>query len=76
MDKAINKRLSSLGVSDNELIEDENECLPVLAPMSAIAGNMATLMGSYYLASFNQGKGMQLGKVLGKQYCKVVIIGD
>lgn len=59
-----------------ELVEDENGLLPVLAPMSAIAGNMATLMGSYYLAKFNQGKGMQLGRVLGKQYGKVLVIGD
>lgn len=44
--------------------------------MSAIAGNMSVLMGSYYLASFNQGKGLQLGTVLNKAYGKVVIIGD
>ena len=59
-----------------ETLEDEQGRLPILAPMSAVAGNMAALMGSYYLAKFNQGKGMQLGKVLGKQYGKVVIIGD
>lgn len=59
-----------------ETLEDEHRRLPVLAPMSAVAGNMATLMGSYYLAKFNQGKGMQLGKVLGKKYGKVVIIGN
>ena len=58
-----------------ETLEDEQGRLPILAPMSAVAGNMATLMGSYYLASFNQGKGMQLGKVLGKKYGKVVVIG-
>lgn len=59
-----------------ETLEDEQGRLPILAPMSAVAGNMATLMGSYYLAKFNQGKGMQLGKVLGKKFGKVVIIGD
>ncbi len=37
---------------------------------------MATLMGSYYLAKFNNGKGVQLGTVLGQQNGKVVIIGD
>lgn len=58
-----------------ETLEDEQGLLPILAPMSAVAGNMATLMGSYYLASFNQGKGMQLGTVLGKKYGKVVVIG-
>lgn len=59
-----------------ETLEDEQGRLPLLAPMSAVAGNMATLMGSYYLAKFNQGRGVQLGKVLGKRHGKVVIIGD
>ncbi len=59
-----------------ETLEDERGKLPLLAPMSAVAGNMAVTMGSYYLAKFNGGKGMQLGTVLGKTYGKVVIIGD
>ncbi|WP_442497665.1 alanine dehydrogenase [Methylobacter sp. sgz302048] len=59
-----------------ETLEDEQGRLPILAPMSAVAGNMATLMGSYYLAKFNQGKGIQLGKVLGRRHGKVVIVGD
>ncbi|MAE42884.1 alanine dehydrogenase [Candidatus Woesearchaeota archaeon] len=59
-----------------ETIEDENGKLPLLAPMSAVAGNMAVTMGSYYLAKFSGGSGMQLGTVLGKKYGKVMIIGD
>lgn len=59
-----------------ETVEDNAGKLPLLAPMSAVAGNMAVTMGSYYLASFNGGRGMQLGKVLGTTYGKVVIIGD
>ncbi len=59
-----------------ETLEDINGHLPILQPMSAIAGNMSVLMGAYYLASFNQGNGMQLGTVLNKTYGKVVIIGD
>jgi alanine dehydrogenase len=59
-----------------ETLEDELGRLPILAPMSAIAGNMATLMGNYYLARFNQGKGVQLAKVLGEKHGKVLIIGD
>jgi alanine dehydrogenase len=58
-----------------EMLEDEHGQLPLLAPMSAVAGNMATLMGGYYLAKFNRGKGIQLGKVLGRRHGKVVIIG-
>jgi alanine dehydrogenase len=59
-----------------ESLEDENGQLPILQPMSAIAGNMSVLMGAYYLAGFNQGNGMQLGTVLNNAYGKVVILGD
>lgn len=59
-----------------ETLVDNNGRLPILEPMSAIAGNMSVLLGAYYLASFNQGKGMQLGTVLNNTYGKVVIIGD
>jgi alanine dehydrogenase len=59
-----------------ETLEDEAGRLPLLAPMSAVAGNMAALIGGYYLARFNRGKGVQLGRVLGASHGKVVIIGD
>ncbi|MCK5666814.1 MAG: alanine dehydrogenase, partial [Thiotrichaceae bacterium] len=59
-----------------ETVEDKQSFLPLLAPMSAIAGNMATLVGSYYLARFNGGKGVQLGTILGESFGHVVIIGD
>lgn len=59
-----------------ETLENRSGKLPLLAPMSAVAGNMSITIGSYYLARFNQGKGMQLGRVLGHTYGKVVIIGD
>ena len=59
-----------------ETVEDERGKLPLLAPMSAVAGNMAANVGGYYLAKFNGGKGMQLGRVMGKQFGKAVIIGN
>jgi alanine dehydrogenase len=59
-----------------ETVEDAYGTLPLLGPMSAIAGNMAVTIGSYYLAKFNSGKGIQLGTILGTRYGKVVIIGD
>jgi len=59
-----------------ETVEDSTGKLPLLAPMSAVAGNMAPLIGGYYLAQFNRGKGMLLGMVLGQRYGKVVVIGD
>ena len=59
-----------------ETVEDAAGRLPLLAPMSGVAGNMAVSMGSYYLARPAGGKGMLLGSVLGHAYGKVVIIGD
>lgn len=59
-----------------ETVEDAAGKLPLLAPMSAVAGNMAVTMGNYHLARFNRGKGMLLARVLGERFGKVVIIGD
>lgn len=59
-----------------ESVEDEQGHLPILAPMSAIAGNMAVTMGAYYLTKHQQGSGVQLGLVLNKRHGKVVVIGD
>lgn len=59
-----------------ETLEDDNGRLPLLAPMSAIAGNMAVQMGCHYLATCNGGKGVMLGAVLGKRHGHVLIIGD
>ena len=59
-----------------ETVEDSYHRLPLLAPMSAVAGDMAVQIGAYYLAKFNNGKGVLLGEVLGHFYGKVVIVGD
>ena len=59
-----------------ESVEDEQGQLPILAPMSAIAGNMAVTMGAYYLTKHQQGRGVQLGLVLNKRHGKVLVIGD
>jgi alanine dehydrogenase len=59
-----------------ETVQDDQGKLPLLAPMSAVAGNMAANVGGYYLAKFNGGKGMQLGRVMGNQFGKVVVIGN
>ena len=59
-----------------EAVTGDSGDLPLLAPMSAIAGNMAASVGGYYLAHHHGGKGVQLGAVLGQPYGKVVIIGD
>jgi len=59
-----------------ETIEDERGRLPLLAPMSAVAGAMAPLVGAYYLAKFAGGRGTLLGSVLGTPHGKVAVVGD
>jgi alanine dehydrogenase len=59
-----------------ETLEDAQGRLPILAPMSAVAGNMAALVGAYYLAKFNGGRGVQLGTVLGERHGRVLVIGE
>jgi alanine dehydrogenase len=59
-----------------ETVEDKEGRLPLLAPMSAVAGNMAASVGSYYLARFNGGKGVQMGSVMGERHGKVMVIGN
>src|SRR5256714_12209718 len=49
--------------------------LPLLEPMSEIAGRMATVMGAYYLAKHNGGSGVLLGGVPGVLPGRVVVVG-
>ena len=76
--KALTETLLSAGTTAiaYETLEDATGRLPLLAPMSAIAGNMSTQMGCHYLAKCNGGKGVMLGSVLGKRHGKVLVIGD
>lgn len=59
-----------------ETLEDEKGFLPLLAPMSAVAGNMATQMGGHFLAAYRGGKGVLLGSIMGRRHGEVLIIGD
>lgn len=52
-----------------------NRRLPLLEPMSEIAGRMSVLVGGYYLAKHNHGSGVLLGGVPGVLPGKVVVLG-
>jgi alanine dehydrogenase len=52
-----------------------NRRLPLLEPMSEIAGRMSVLVGGYFLAKHNQGKGVLLGGVPGVLPGRVVVLG-
>ncbi len=58
-----------------ETIQDENGQLPLLTPMSEVAGRMATQVGAYYLQKDKGGKGILLGGVTGVKRGRVTIIG-
>jgi alanine dehydrogenase len=59
-----------------ETVADEKGRWPLLAPMSAIAGSMAPLVGAHHLAHFRGGRGVLLGQVLGRRHGRVMIVGD
>ncbi|MBL9175502.1 MAG: alanine dehydrogenase [Verrucomicrobiales bacterium] len=52
-----------------------NRRLPLLEPMSEIAGRMSVLVGGYYLAKHSGGSGTLLGGVPGVLPGKVVVLG-
>jgi alanine dehydrogenase len=52
-----------------------NNRLPLLEPMSEIAGRMSVVMGAYFLAKHNGGSGVLLGGVPGVLPGRVVVLG-
>lgn len=58
-----------------ETIQPDDKSLPLLAPMSAVAGRMATQIGATFLQKDHGGKGILLGGVTGVDRANVVIIG-
>jgi len=58
-----------------ETVETADRALPLLAPMSEVAGKIAGHLIAYYLALPNGGRGVLLGGVPGVKPAKVVVIG-
>jgi alanine dehydrogenase len=58
-----------------ETVEDSRGRLPLLAPMSEIAGKIATQAGAYMLHKPLGGRGVLLGGVPGVPAAKVMVIG-
>ncbi|MFB5660426.1 alanine dehydrogenase [Alteribacillus sp. HJP-4] len=54
---------------------EENGALPLLTPMSEVAGKMATQIGAHLLEKHHSGQGVLLGGVPGVKRSKVTIIG-
>ncbi|MEY2827324.1 MAG: hypothetical protein RIQ80_832 [Actinomycetota bacterium] len=58
-----------------ETVELEDGSLPLLAPMSEVAGRLATQVGAHSLLKFQGGRGLLLGGVPGVRKGNVVVIG-
>lgn len=58
-----------------ETVRDKRGGLPLLAPMSRVAGRMSVQIGAHYLEKPCGGKGMVLGGVAGVAPGQVVIVG-
>ena len=58
-----------------ETVETDDHHLPLLIPMSEVAGRMATLNGAYYLQKTKGGKGKLISGVPGVNRTKVLVLG-
>jgi alanine dehydrogenase len=58
-----------------ETVTDENNRLPLLAPMSAVAGRMSIQAGAHSLEKPQKGRGLLLGGAPGVEPCNVLILG-
>jgi alanine dehydrogenase len=58
-----------------ETVELPDRTLPLLAPMSEVAGRLAPQVGAYHLMRSGGGRGILMGGVSGVYAAKVVVIG-
>ena len=58
-----------------ETVESPDGSLPLLAPMSEVAGRMAPQVGAFSLQRANGGRGVLMGGVSGVYAAKVVVLG-
>ena len=76
-DEALTRALVDSGITAvaYETVETDNHALPLLAPMSEIAGRLAAQAGAYFLEKPLGGRGLLLGGVPGVASGRVVVIG-
>ncbi|OYP74927.1 alanine dehydrogenase [Prevotella sp. P4-51] len=58
-----------------ETVQTADKRLPLLVPMSEVAGRMASINGAYYLQKTKGGKGKLMGGVPGVKPAKVLVLG-
>ena len=74
---ALGRRLQEIGLTAVafETVEEDSGRLPLLAPMSDIAGRIATQVGTCLLHQSHGGKGLLLGGLPAAERGRVIIIG-
>ena len=74
---ALGRRLQEIGLTAVafETVEEESGRLPLLAPMSDIAGRIAAQVGTCLLHQSHGGKGLLLGGLPAAERGRVIIIG-
>jgi alanine dehydrogenase len=71
-DQLVQKRVNAVAY---ETIREPDNSLPLLTPMSEVAGRMAVQVGAQYLEAPNGGRGILLGGVPGVAPANVVVLG-
>ncbi|GAB4343905.1 MAG: alanine dehydrogenase [Desulfobulbaceae bacterium] len=66
------KNITGIGY---ETLQLDDGSLPLLAPMSEVAGRMSVQIGAHYLEKSSGGRGILLGGVPGVEHGRVTIIG-
>jgi alanine dehydrogenase len=76
-DEPLTRALVESGITGiaYETVETDRGALPLLAPMSEIAGRLAPQAGAHYLEKPKGGRGILLGGVAGVAPGRVVVIG-
>ncbi len=76
-DEPLTRALAESGIAAvaYETVETDDRRLPLLAPMSEVAGRLAAQAGAHYLEKPKGGRGLLLGGVAGVAPGKVVVIG-
>jgi alanine dehydrogenase len=71
-DALLDRRVTGIAY---ETVETFDGALPLLAPMSEVAGRLAPQVGAYHLMRSGGGRGVLMGGVSGVYAAKVVVIG-
>jgi alanine dehydrogenase len=71
-DALLDRRVTAIAY---ETVQTPDRSLPLLAPMSEVAGRLAPQCGAYHLMAQGGGRGVLMGGVSGVYAAKVVVIG-